>query len=272
MPNRILNVLKDIFDPRDHVVVQDKITQPLKISFRSKVPYIKDQGSLGSCTGHAGTEHLELLYRTQKSNLPLSIDRSALRFSPLFLYGQERMIDGTFNEDEGSYPRTLFKVLQTIGCCLEKDDAYNVNNVFQAITESETKEAGQFKIGSYHRILDVETAKTVLQSGYSFTVGTPLYSQFEGDEAAETGLIAMPTGTSIGGHEVHCIGCNDSKNVLGQIGAFEIQNSWGTGWGSDGYCWIPYAYFDKLISEVDFWVGHFGPKWIPKTGIPNNIL
>lgn len=272
MLNHILNVVKDIFDPRDHVVAPNKAATPVVVDFRSKVPYIKDQAQEGSCTAHAGSEILEMLVRQHQSNFPASIDRNTLRFSSQFLYGQERTMEGDFYRDNGAQSRTIFRVLNQIGCCEARLDPYLTTNEFTSPTPEMLVNAKQFTIGAYHRILDVDTAKTVLQSGYTFTLGTPLFNQFEGDQAAETGLIAMPMGSSIGGHELHVVGCNDTMNVLGQIGAFIVQNSWGEGWGDKGYCFIPYAYITQMLSELDMWTCHFGKPWIPTSGIiPANI-
>lgn len=261
---RIINVIKDVFDPRDRTVAPNQAPVGLKVSFRSEVPYIKDQGSLGSCTANAGTEHLELSFRKHKSELSASVDRSTLRFSPLFQYAQERIIEGSFTSDAGADSRTIFQVLAKIGCCLENEDVYDEANVFVLPTSTQVAEAAQFKIDAYHRILDVETAKTVLQSNYSFTIGIPLFSQFQSEEAASNGLIAMPKGTSIGSHEMHVIGADDSKQVLGQTGAFEVANSWSSTWGDSGFCWLPYAYMDKVLEDSDMWTSHFGKPWVPK--------
>lgn len=257
----ILNVIKDAFDPRDHVVAPNASTAPVVISYRSQVPYIKDQQTLGSCTAHAGTEHFERAVRVMKSDVPLVYPRSSIRLSPLFQYVNERLFEGTFKQDNGADSRTIFKVFSTIGCCLESSDVYDVTKLLQTPTAPQLREALNFKFQAYHRILDVDTAKTVLQSNYTFTLGVPLFKQFESDQAAADGLIAMPKGSSIGGHEIHVVGCDDSKQVLGEVGAFEVQNSWSDQWGDHGYAWIPYAYLNKLNGQWDAWMGHFGKPW-----------
>jgi C1A family cysteine protease len=263
MPQHILNVRKDEFDERDRCVAPAKASGPVIVSFRKDVPYIKDQGQAGSCTAHAATEILELAFRRHKSELPASVDRSTLRFSPLFQYAQERMMEGTFSQDAGAQSRTIFQVLTQVGVCLEKEDPYSDKDIYIAPTAQMLADAKQFKADAYHRILDVDTAKTVLQSGYTFTIGTPLYEQFEGFDCSIHGLVRMPSGPSIGGHEMHVIGCDDTKDVYGEVGAFEVQNSWGADWGDHGFCWIPYAYCEALMDQIDFWTLHFGKPWAP---------
>lgn len=49
-----------------------------------------------------------------------------------------------------------------------------------------------------------------------------------------------------GGHAMCVVGYDDTKYG----GAFEIQNSWGSGWGTRGYIWIPYSVFNQFVAEA----------------------
>jgi len=50
-----------------------------------------------------------------------------------------------------------------------------------------------------------------------------------------------PADNSYGGHAMCVVGYDDAK----EGGSFEIQNSWGTTWGNEGYIWVKYADFAK---------------------------
>ena len=52
--------------------------------------------------------------------------------------------------------------------------------------------------------------------------------------------------TSYEGHAMCVVGYDD--NMYG--GAFEIQNSWGTSWGNDGYIWVRYSDFASFVYEA----------------------
>jgi C1A family cysteine protease len=56
-----------------------------------------------------------------------------------------------------------------------------------------------------------------------------------------------PTEKSIGGHAVMAVGYDDSQNW------FIVRNSWGVGWGIEGYFTLPYAYLLEQNLASDFW-------------------
>ena len=53
---------------------------------------------------------------------------------------------------------------------------------------------------------------------------------------------------SEGGHAMCVIGYDDTVNG----GSFRIVNSWGTGWGDNGYFWLSYKDFIRQVSKHMF--------------------
>ena len=258
MPNHLYPVVKDTPDKRDHLAAPRAIVLPSSVSLRPYLGPVKDQGSLGSCTAHAGTGLREFLYRRfYHQELHTPVAPNTFRLSPLFLYAMERQIEGDFGTDCGAQSRTIYQALSTYGCALESLDPYLSANAEVMPGPTVMAAALLFKSISFHRCPDVDTVKSVLASGYCVTVGMPLYEAFESNRVAATGNVPLPSGQSIGGHEMLISGYNDAH------AAFDVRNSWGADWGDGGNCWIPYAYFDApgVMAQTDFWTAHLGRPW-----------
>jgi C1A family cysteine protease len=88
-----------------------------------------------------------------------------------------------------------------------------------------------------------------LAAGAPFVFGFSVYESFESEEVAKTGVVPMPPRSErlLGGHAVLAVGYDDESQ------RFIVRNSWGTGWGMDGYFTMPYAYLTSRSLASDFW-------------------
>ena len=92
--------------------------------------------------------------------------------------------------------------------------------------------------------------KGCLASGYPFVFGFTVYRKLrKRSRWRKTGIVPMPAaGESVlGGHAVLAVGYDDSQQ------RFIVRNSWGTGWGMQGYFTMPYAYLTERNLASDFW-------------------
>lgn len=215
---------------------------PKSVDLRNIVPEVLDQGELGSCTAHA----LTMAHRIAriKQGLP------DMELSRLFVYYNERLIEGTINEDAGAEIRDGAKVLGTYGVPIETDWPYIENKFKDKPTDQSYKDAIQDEASQYMTVEQTENEiKMCLYEGYPVVFGANIFEEFEGDEVARTGIVPMPTQNSrpAGGHAILIVGYNDDTR------RFTVLNSWSNEWGDKGYCYFPYDYITNKDLCSDFW-------------------
>jgi len=114
--------LPDLPDHRDlfySAVAPRKATLPRKIDMRSKCSPVDDQGQLGSCTANALVGALEFL--------ELKDGAQFVDLSRLFVYYNERVIEGTVDQDSGAFIRDGIKSVAKQGVCTESEWPYKIS-------------------------------------------------------------------------------------------------------------------------------------------------
>ena len=171
--------------------------------------------------------------------------------SRLFIYYNERAMEGTIKSDSGAQIRDGIKTLASQGVCPESEWYYNVSKFAVKPNEQCYQNAKSNTIKQYLRLdnTNLNQLKTCLVQGYTFVFGFTVYESFESDAVASTGIVPMPDPNEqcLGGHAVYCVGYDDSKK------AFKVRNSWGNEWGDGGNFWLPYDYMTNTDLASDFW-------------------
>lgn len=219
---------------------------------------VKDQGSEGSCTAHAGSSALELIFRKYLKASPT--------LSPQYLYAQELIRQGNFPSDDGSDGVTLCETLIVDGVCRIEDYPYVAGEILQP-TIAQNIAAKAYRMGAYHGLSNAATALSVLGdvTPWPVEIGFTVYGSFEGAALASTGVMPIPNSSekTLGGHEVlmvgYDIGTPPTLRPLGTPPSALIQNSWGTGWGLSGFFWMPLQILD--LSDTDLKIAHIGHPW-----------
>lgn len=195
------------------------------------MPRVFDQGQLGSCTANAVCAALQF---------DMSLDRNligqgnARRRSRLDVYYGERELEGELGQgDTGAYGRDGFKYAQQTGVLLEAAWPYDISTF-------ETPPDGVYRHHKLtkpyaHPAQSVDVLKAILSNDQTIAFGFTVYSNFPESDGVD--VIPMPTGGTLGGHEMLVVGylASHPNHAL-------VRNSWGSGWGDGGYCWFPWAY------------------------------
>ena len=227
---------------------------PVSIDLRSKCSPVENQDQLGSCTSFSLAGALEFLEEqalvTKIASPEIFVPSVFTSFSHLFIYYNERDIEGTVNQDGGGQIRDGIKTLALFGGCSESIWPYNESQVFTKPSEVAYQQALQHKISTYMRLDTLSDIKHCLAAGFPVCFGFTVYDSFEGPEVASTGVVPMPneiTDNCVGGHAVLAVGYNDAEQMV------IVRNSWGPDWGLKGYFKLPYAYISHSDLASDFW-------------------
>jgi C1A family cysteine protease len=238
--------MRDLPDARDYLYAAplDKFATglPANVDLRPQCPPVYDQGQLGSCTANGIAAAIEFDQRKQgnKEFVP----------SRLFIYYNERVIEGTVSQDSGAQIRDGVKVVAKLGAPPETDWPYNIAKFAQKPPAQAYTDALQDLATSYTRVTqNLAQMQGCLADGYPFVFGFTVYQSFESQAVAKTGIVPMPApGESVlGGHCVVAVGYNNPTRQ------FIVRNSWGTGWGLSGYFMMPYEYLISTNLASDFW-------------------
>jgi C1A family cysteine protease len=235
----------DLPDARDYLYsAPEKVlaSLPTKVDLRSKFQKIYDQGQLGSCTANAIGAAFEFDQRKQglKDFMP----------SRLFIYYNERAIEGTVDTDSGAMIRDGIKSVAKLGVCTEKTWPYLIDQFRDKPPKPAYDEALKHQAVLYRRVLSsLHQLQGCLADGYPIVFGFSVYESFMSDEVARTGVVPLPPRGEklVGGHAVVAVGYDDDQQ------RFIVRNSWGTGWGQRGYCTMPYGYLTDPQLARDFW-------------------
>jgi C1A family cysteine protease len=219
---------------------------PPSVDLRSGCPPVYEQGQLGSCTGNAIAAAIEFDQMKQKQS-------DVFVPSRLFIYYNERVMEGTVGQDAGAMIRDGIKSVNKLGVPHENFWPYSDANPGPFTKKPPTaayKDALKHQVTLYQRLVRAEVElKGCLASGYPFVFGVSVYESFESAAAAKKGDIPMPKPKEalLGGHAILCVGYDDNKR------RFIFRNSWGPGWGTKGYGTLPYEYvLDPNLAD-DYW-------------------
>jgi len=232
----------DLPDARDHFYSAPMATAlPPAVDLRPNCPPVYDQGQLGSCTANAIAAAIE--FDRKKENLTDFVP------SRLFIYYNERVMEGTVPYDAGAQIRDGIKSVAKIGAPPEDDWPYDIAKFADKPPAKAYTDAKLDRALQYQRLVNhLQQLQGCLASGFGFVFGFTVYESFESPAVAQTGVMPMPAPSEkkLGGHAVMAVGYDNASRMV------IVRNSWGTSWGKAGYFMMPYEF---IISPncSDFW-------------------
>ncbi len=219
---------------------------PRRVDLREYLTEVENQEGTNSCAANAVAGAYEYLVKRH-------LGEEAYDVSRLFIYYNGRAVDGCENEDEGSVIGSLIESLKEHGACSEETWPFDEELVNEQPNDEAYQEASQFLIEDTALVpTQLDAWKSALAEGYPIIFGISLFRSF--DKHRKPGLVPLPSPRessreSHGGHAMLAVGYSDQDRV------FIVRNSWGTDWGDEGYCYIPYDYLlSERFNNGDSWI------------------
>lgn len=218
---------------------------------------IFNQSTQGACTGASAVAMFEYMERKANNR---HVDGSVS-----FVYYNSRVNAGfDVRSDTGSYIRSTIQAIVDDGVAEEKRFPYNPKVWSLKPSEEVYRKASRFRATKYLRLDDttndlINRMRSMVYTGFPINFGFGVYECIN-DVTKNVPVIPYPSKgeKQLGGHAVTIVGYDDeapsrNKRDGNQTkGAFLIQNSWGTGWGNNGFFYMPYKYFETGLA-LDVW-------------------
>lgn len=200
------------------------------------VPPATSQGSCGSCVAFAAVGTMETQYK-----IATGIPGYNIQLSPQYLFSC-----GGGRCNLGWFPAAAARFLRNQGVPDEACMPYLSGGGQDVACSASCADhaSRRVRIAAYttptNRRVDIDRLKTALQYG-------PLLSRFvvySDFFAYGSGVYRHSWGEQVGGHALSIVGYND----VGRY--FIVRNSWGSGWGMDGFVNISYDDSSGLGAET----------------------
>lgn len=242
---RTLDARPDTIDFRDAIYTPTLVEVPKEISLEEykkvQVP-ILDQGSEGACTGFGLASVANYLLRRR------DYPQNSEKVSPRMLYEMAKRYDEWPGEEySGSSARGAIKGWYKHGVCTDLLWPYSDHTEDSHLSSHRIDDAIQRPLGAYYRVnhKDIVSLHSALaEVGILYATA----SVHQGWNTIGHDGVIPHSDRPLGGHAFAIVAYDQQ--------GFWIQNSWGEGWGTEGFAKITYD--DWLLNSTDVWVARLG--------------
>lgn len=188
---------------------------------------VRDQKKCGSCWAFAMTAALESYVMKTRNTPGIDLDLSEQVMLSCSGMGSCKggRLDGTFLQKTGLPPETFYPYTTTDGTCSAAGSNW---------------QRTVYKIDGWGSVSrNLSSMKSALAAYGPVATGMMVYEDLM---SYKSGVYSYTTGKKLGGHAVLIVGYNDAEQY------FTVKNSWGTGWGENGFFRIAYSEVNNSVS------------------------
>ncbi|MBC7238101.1 MAG: C1 family peptidase, partial [Chloroflexi bacterium] len=174
------------------------------------------------------------------------------QFSPSWIYNQRNTRD--CRVDGGMSLYNGLSIIKTKGAATWATFPYQKNDPCVQPPQAAYDEAWQYRSESFANVFqgagsaNIDELKAILAGGMPIAMAVPVYYPSFYTVSDADPLVRRPgaTETMLGGHALLIVGYDDA------IGGFKFVNSWGTGYGLNGFAYLAYDFVRYEVWEA--WV------------------
>ncbi len=215
---------------------------PRRVDLRAHCTPVENQEKTNSCVANAIVGALELHQR--KAGLPVT------DLSRLFLYYNARSLSKTEGRDCGTHIHHGMAAVLAYGVCEERMWPFETAMVTAPPTEACFKNATSYEAVQFARTPAGQPAMAALAQGLPVAFGIVLPGECY-TVAAKTGTVPNPDTIQVqsapSGHAMLIVGYDIDEKV------YFVRNSWGAGYGQNGYINVPFDVMERHARPDQFW-------------------
>ena len=205
---------------------------------------VGDQLATGSCVGWATADSVLRWHFVKANRLPPD-----QRLSERFIWMAAKETDeyvsqpSTFIELAGTSLKAALDIARKFGAVSDSILPFNTGQLYPQDTQTFYAIAAQLKIASYFNLgLDPANWRAWLAGKGPILTRLDVDATWDNATATKGNLDVYQPETVRGGHAVALVGYTADR--------FIVRNSWGTGWGDQGYAYASLAYAQAAFQEA----------------------
>jgi len=222
------DILATALSSQETAPIPEVVGAPATLDWRnvngiSYVSPVKNQGSCGSCWAFATTAGTESQVTIATGGLPIDLAEQIL------------VSCSGAGSCSGGSSATASNYIRDVGIPLESCFPYTATNNLCSNACANWQD-NTYRIKGWHRASTTTiTADDIKNALYAYGPIVATMYVYEDFPSYRSGVYSYVTGSYLGAHAVLVVGYDDTQQ------AFIVKNSWGTGWGEDGYFMIAYS-------------------------------
>lgn len=184
---------------------------------------VRNQRATSSCVGMSAAVVLQLAY-LKGNRVPCA------PISALDIYYSARELEGDKIDDLGAYPRLAWKAIVDHGAAPEDAWAFSTLRVNRRPSWAARREGYERRgARAYATCRTLDEIELALQCARPVQASWTVRESFM--SVRTHNVLGAMTGQKVGGHAMAIVGVERYDNER----VWTIQNSWGTGWGNQGF-------------------------------------